>query len=176
MATAKRVTKVVVKNVSLDDAQQASAEYASVQTKLELIEAKMNQDINKVKDKYKEEITELQDKLVKPREILEVFAKEQQPSWGKKKSMELVHTIIGFRTGQPKVTKDKKFTWEGVLELMKKNRAFKGFVRVSEEVNKEAILQEKNEAVLNQLKEECYVSIEQDEKVYVEVKKEEVAA
>lgn len=175
MATAtKRVSKTVIKDVSFEQAQQASEQFAIQRNKLDKIEAKMNEEINKVKAKYKEYISEIQEQLEEPMEVLEVFAKEQQSSWGKKKSMELLHTIIGFRTGQPKVVKDKKFTWDAVLELMKKNRVFKGFIRTTEEINKEAILSEKNEAVLNQLKEEAYVSIDQDEKFYIDVKKEEV--
>lgn len=172
----KRVTKVTISNVSLEVAQQASNDFATKQNKLDSIEAKMNKEINAVKEKYQDDITELQEELQEPVQILEVFAKEQQSTWGKKKSMELLHTVIGFRTGQPKVSKDKKFTWDAVLDLMKKNRVFKGFIRSVDEINKEAILSEKNEAVLNQLKEDCYVSIEQDEKFYVEAKKEEIAA
>lgn len=175
MATAtKRVSKTTVKNVSFEDAQAASEVFAAQRNRLDKIEAKMNEEINKVKAKYKEDINEIQENIEAPMEVLEVFAKEQQSSWGKKKSMELLHTVIGFRTGQPKVTKDKKFTWDAVLELMKKNKVFKGFIRTTEEINKEAILSEKNEAVLNQLKEDAFISIDQDEKFYIEVKKEEV--
>lgn len=172
----KRVTKVTISNVTLEQAQQASNEFATKKNKLDSIEAKMNKEINSIKEKYQEDITELQEELQEPVQVLEVFAKEQQESWGKKKSMELLHTVIGFRTGTPKVAKDKKFTWDGVLDLMKKNRVFKGFIRTVDEINKEAILSEKNEAVLNQLKEECYITIEQDEKFFVEAKKEEIAA
>jgi len=172
----KRVTKVTISNVSLEQAQQASSEFATKKNKLDSIEAKMNKEINSIKEKYQDEITELQEDLTEPVQVLEVFAKEQQESWGKKKSMELLHTVIGFRTGTPKVTKDKKFTWDAVLDLMKKNRVFKGFIRTVDEINKEAILGEKNEAVLNQLKENCYISVEQEEKFFVEAKKEEIAA
>jgi phage host-nuclease inhibitor protein Gam len=177
MATAtKRFTKPTISNVSLENAQEASELYATQQNKLEKIEAKMNDEINKVKAKYADEVTELQQSLAEPLEVLQVFASEQKNNWGKKKSQELLHTIIGFRTGTPKVTKDKKFTWDAVLALMKKNMVFSKFIRTSEEINKEAILSEKNEAVLNQLKEEAFVSIDQEEKFYVELKKEELAA
>lgn len=176
MATAKRISKKTISNVSLDQAQQASETVAQKQTRIESMEAKMNEEINKVKSKYQEEVTELKEAIEEPMQILEVFAKEQQSTWGKKKSMELMHSIIGFRTGQPKVVKDKKFTWDAVLELMKKNKVFKPFIRSTEELNKEAILSEKNEAVINMLKEDCYVSVDQDEKFYVEVKKEEIPA
>lgn len=173
---AKRVTKVVIANVTAEQAEQASHDYATGQTKLEKIEARMNEEINRVKAKYQDEITEVKESLEEPYETLEVFAKEQKDNWGKKKSVDLLHCSIGFRTGTPKVVKDKKFTWDAVLELMKKNKLFKPFIRVSEEIDKQSILAETNENTLTLLKKECYVDVDQDEKFFVTVKKEEVAA
>ncbi len=169
-----RIKKKVIANVTLEQAQEASELFATTSTKLAKVEAKMNEEINRVKSKYQDEITELQEAREEPQEILQVFADEQKTEWGKKKSMELLHCTIGFRTGQPKVDKSKKFTWDAVLELMKKNKLFKPFVRTKDEINKEAILAEKNEETLKLLKDECYVEIKQDESFYVEVKKEEL--
>jgi phage host-nuclease inhibitor protein Gam len=176
MATKKRVSKKTYKDVTLEQAQQASQQFAETRTSFDKIEARMNEELNKVKAKYADEITELTDLLEEPQEILEVYAKEQKKSWGKKKSLELLHCIIGFRTGTPKVVKDKAFTWEGVLQLLKKNAMFSHFIRTTEEINKENILAEKDEKVLGKLKELCFVAVDQDEKFFVETKKEEVAA
>jgi phage host-nuclease inhibitor protein Gam len=175
MSTKKRVSKKSYKDVTLDQAQQASQQFAETRTSLNKIEARMNEEINKVKAKYSDEITELTESLEEPQEILEVYAKEQKKNWGKKKSLELLHCIIGFRTGTPKVVKEKGFSWEAVLQLLKKNALFSHFIRTTEEVNKENILAEKDEKVLGKLKELCYVTIDQDEKFFVETKKEEVA-
>ena len=176
MATTTRTKKKVIENVSLEDAQAASQAFAQNSNNLRKIEAKMNEEITKVRSKYQEDITALTEANAQPIEILEVFATEQKQEWGKKKSFELLHAIIGFRTGTPKVTKAKKFSWDAVLELMKKNNVFKGFIRTTEEINKEAILSEQNEAVLNQLKEECYIDVVQEESFYVTAKAEEVTA
>lgn len=175
MAT-KRVSKKVFTNVTLEQAEQASHEFAVAQNRLDKIEAKMNEEINKVKAKYQDAISDVNESLEEPKEILETFAAEQKTSWGKKKSMELLHCVIGYRTGTPKVVKDKKFTWDAVLELMKKNILFKAFIRTTEEIDKQSILAETNEDTLAALKKECYVDIDQDEKFFVTVKKEEVAA
>lgn len=169
-----RIKKRVISDVTAEQAQEASQLYATNYNKLEKIQAKMNEEINKVKDKYQDDITEITDNLEEPYETLQVFAREQKTQWGKKKSFELLHTTIGFRTGTPKVVKDKKFTWDAVLELMKKNKIFKAFIRSKEEINKEAILAEKNVAILGQLTEECYVSVDQDETFFVTPKIEEV--
>lgn len=169
-----RTKKKVVSNVTLEQAQEASQSFAVDSNKLQKIEAKMNEEITKVRSRYQDEITELKEKLEEPTEVLEVYATEQKTTWGKKKSVELLHCIIGFRTGTPKVVKDKKFTWDAVLELMQKNKTFSKFIRTKSEINKEAILAEKNEAVLNQMLEDCYIKIDQDETFFVQPKVEEL--
>jgi phage host-nuclease inhibitor protein Gam len=176
MASSTRTKKKTITNVTLETAQQASQDYAVSQNKLSKIEAEMNKKINDIKSKYQEDITTLKEALDEPMEILEVFAKEQQESWGKKKSLDLLHCIIGFRTTTPKVDKDKKFTWDAVSELLQKYTAFKDFVRTKTEINKDAILACKDDEVLKSLKNECYIEIKQDETFYVEAKKEEVVA
>lgn len=173
---AKRVSKKTYTNITLEEAQEASQQFATTKNKLAKIEAKMNEEINKVKAKYADQVTELSEELEEPAEILEVFAKEQKNNWGKKKSLELLHCIIGFRTGTPKVGKKKGFSWEAVLELMKKNALFEKFIRKTEEINKETILAEKDEKLLQKLQDLCFISVDQDEKFYVEPKVEELAA
>ncbi len=175
---ATRTKKKTIANVSLETAQEASRVFAVNQNKLASIEAEMNRKINDVKSKYQDQITELKDMIDEPLEILEVYAKEQQENWGKKKSLELLHCVIGFRTGMPKVEKDKKFTWDAVTELLSKNKVFKSlFIRTKEEINKEAILAlDKEDSMLARLKDECYIMVKQDETFYVEPKKEEVVA
>lgn len=172
----KKTKKVTISNVTLEQAQLASEQYANTQAKLATIEAKLNEELNRVKSKYKEQITELQEELEPQVEVLEVFAKEQQPNWGKKKSMDLLHTTIGFRTGTPKVDKDKKFTWDAVVQLLSKNKLFKSFIRTKQEVDKEAIIACKDNELLKLLTEEAFVFIVQEETFYVEAKREELAA
>lgn len=172
MAKTKKKTYA---NVSIEMAQEASETYAQSSTSLARIEAKMNKEINEVKSKYQDEIITLKEAMEEPMEILEVFAREQKPNWGKKKSLELLHSTIGFRTGTPKVEKDKKFTWDGVAELIKNSKVFGPiFLRTKEEINKEAIIACQDEKILQGLQEKCFVRVVQEESFYVETKKEEL--
>lgn len=172
---AKIKTKVYV-NVTLEEAQEASEILATKQNHLDKLEAQMNEKINKIKSDYTDRITELNDALKEPTAILQAFANEQKPNWGKKKSFDLLHCVIGFRTGTPKVTKKKSFTWEAVLQLLQKQAVFKPFIRSTEEINKEAILAEKDDALLKKLKDDCFIEIDQDETFFATPKKEAVAA
>ncbi|MDP1810576.1 MAG: host-nuclease inhibitor Gam family protein [Sediminibacterium sp.] len=167
-----RIKKKVISNVTLENAQEASASFATAAVKLDKIQAKMNDEINKVKSKYQDDITDLQESLSEPQYVLQVFADEQKESWGKRKSMELLHCTIGYRTGMPKVTKDKKFTWDGVTEIISK--LFPDLVRSKVELDKDAIIALSKEDGFKEIKEQCYIDVVQDESFYVEAKKEEL--
>src|SRR6185312_12275284 len=136
-------------------------------TRLSAIDAKMNEEINRVKGKYQDDITALQEQQKEPIEVLEVFANEQRSSWGKRRSLELLHAVIGFRTGMPKVSKSKKFTWEGITDLVKKY--FPDVVRSKDELDKEGIIAlSRDPAAFKDLKETCFLDIIQDEPFFVE--------
>lgn len=167
-----REKKRILNNVTIEEAQEASARFAHLQTRLSVIEAQMNERINKIRDEYYEEIVQINEEKEEEFEVLQVFGQEQKDHWGKRKSFELFHSIIGFRTGTPKVTKDKKFTWEGITELVKEK--FPSFVRTKTELDKEAIIAMRDDDVFLKLRKACYVDVVQEESFYVEAKHEEL--
>jgi phage host-nuclease inhibitor protein Gam len=168
----KRTKKKVINNVSFDQAQEASARYSEISNNILKMEAKINERINLIKDEYQEKIVQLSNELEQHFELLEVYAKEQKVKWGKRKSLEMLHSVIGFRTGTHKVTKDKKFTWDGIVELVKEK--FPSLIRIKIELDKEAIIAMRDDEDFLKLKKSCYVDVVQDESFYVEPKKEEL--
>lgn len=169
----KRTSKKTVTDVTLAQAEQAASKYANASTQLSTIEAKMNAEIDKVKEKYKDAILVNKEALDEPVEILEQFAKQDKENW-KNKSIELLNVVIGFRTAPPAVGKEK-FTWDAIIDLIKKNKYLKQFVRTKEELNKQAILDCKDEKIMKRLKEDAYIIIVQKEIFFVELKKENVS-
>lgn len=167
-----RIKKKVISGVTLEQAQDASEKFASTTNQLDKVQAKMNEEINRVKSKYQDQITELQDSIAEPQEVLEVFAKEQQESWGKKKSFELLHTVIGYRTGMPKVVKAKGFSWEAVTELAAKT--FPHLVRTKTELDKDSVIVLSKEDGFDEIRKGCFIDVVQEESFYVEAKKEEL--
>lgn len=86
-----------------------------------------------------------------------------------KKSLEMVHAIVGWRTGMPKLKPIKGHTWEEVCEHLVAQCL--GFVRTIKEVDKEAIIAARDnlgESGLSELK----VRVIQDETFFVEPKRE----
>jgi phage host-nuclease inhibitor protein Gam len=169
---AARVKKKTFANVSLEQAQDASSQFATTKNELARIEAKMNEEINKIRSKYAEKVNELTDALEEPQTILEVYAKEQQDSWGKKKSFELLHTTIGFRTGMPKLKLEKSYNWSVVTDLLKEH--YPGYVRTVDEPNKEKIIADRESDGFDKFCKKCHVNVVQDETFYIEPKVQEV--
>lgn len=171
---ATRVSKKTVSNVTLEQAQQASEQFANAQNRLAKQEAKMNEELNKVRSRYQDIVSELSDLLEEPKEILEVFAKEQQQSWGKKKSFDLLHTTIGFRTGMPKLKCDKGFNWTSVTELL--SEYYPDYVRTVIEPNKEKLIGDRDTESFDKICKKTHISVVQDETFYTEVKVQQLAS
>jgi len=170
---ATRTKKKVFTGVTMDEALSAARLFSQNSNSIDKLNAKMNEEITKIRAKYDDQLTALADGQQEPLSVMEAYAKENKDTWTKK-SYDLVHAMIGFRTGNPQVSKDKKFTWDAVTELLKKS-GLNMFLRLKTEVNKEAILQEKDPVLIGRLKEDAYISIIQEETFYVEPKKEEAA-
>lgn len=163
-----REKKRVINNVDYDQAQEASARYAEVSARLGFIEAQMNERINSIKDEFADEIIHLNREKERQFEMLEVYAKEQKDNWGRRKSLDLLHSVIGFRTGTPRVTKDKMFTWDNILDMVKER--FPDLIRVKCELDKEAIIAMRDDKEFLDVQKACYIDVEQSESFFVETK------
>lgn len=166
-----RTKKHQYTGLTLEEAQQCSETYANANNRLKKIEAKMNGEIDKVKSKYLDEITLLTESMDFETDKLHFFANENKEAWAKK-SFDLVHTIIGFRTGTPKVIKDKKFTWDAVTELVSK--IFPDLIRTKKELDKDVIIAMRDQDGFTELRQECYIDVVQDETFFVQAKEEEI--
>lgn len=148
------------------------AVFAQCNTKLKMIESKMEGEKQQIDSKYQADIAMLKTSQEEQMEVLQVYGQKFKDNW-KGKSLELIHGKIGFRTGNPKLVKDKKFTWDAVTELLRK--AFPGFVRTSFEINKEALIASRDKEDFEDIKSSCYIDVVQDETFYVEAKTEDLS-
>jgi len=146
--------------------------FAQCNTQLKLIESKMEEEKQQIDNRFLNEINQLKETMDEQVRLLQVYGQQYKDSW-KGKSLGLIHGKIGFRTGNPKLIKDRKFTWDGVTELLKK--AFPSFVRTSYEINKEALIAFRDEKDFEKVRESCYVDVVQDESFYVEADAEELS-
>ena len=130
----------------------------------------MDVQITKIRDKYSDELAKLTEEKTGAFEIIQTYAENNRADFGKKKSMELTHGTIGFRTGTPKLNKRKGFTWESVKNLCKE--FLPAYIRTQEEVNKEKLLADRDEPTISAVFAKIGVQVDQDETFFVEPKKE----
>lgn len=167
-----RKRKVLVQDINREQAEDAFGKYADADAKQQQITAKMDVAITKIRDKYADDLAKLEEIKEKSFEEIQVFAESNIELFEKKKSMEMAHGIIGFRTGTPKLKTRKGFTWSAVNQLLKEFAP--DYVRTKEEPAKDKLLADREEPTLKELFPKVGITVVQDEAFFVEPKKEEI--
>lgn len=169
--TKTREKKTLIQGVGREAADDAFAVYAKADARQQQITSKMDAEMTKIREKYQDELADLEDTKEKAFEIMQVFAVEQKEVlFNKKKSLETVHGIMGFRTGTPKLKTRKGFTWGAVTNLLREY--LPGYIRTSEEPAKDKLLADRDVPEIAQMYEKVGVYVDQDETFFVEPKKE----
>lgn len=167
-----REKKTVYTGVSQEEMEQAFAEYAKADARQQKIQADMDVQMTKIREKWQEELSKLQEAKDKAFDVMQAFATENRAElFSKKKSMDTVHGTIGFRLGTPKLKNLKGFTWASVTNLLKE--FLPAYVRVKEEPDKDKLLADRESEDVYPLFEKVGVAVVQEETFFVEPKKEE---
>lgn len=183
---AKREKKVIITGVTREAADEAFASYAKADAQSAKITADIELQCAKIREKYANKLAELEGEKEKAFDTLQAYATENQAElFSKKKSLEMAHGVIGFRTGTPKLKTLKGFTWASALQLAKKFLPMT-YIRQTEEIAKDRLLADRDmEEVgvydtgdmrvvsMKEAMSVCGIQVVQDETFYVEPKKEE---
>lgn len=122
----------------LDHANQALAEMAEIKRSIELIEAKMNADIDQIKAEAESLTVPLRGRLEAFASGLANYAQHNKASlFDAKKTVELMFGWMGFRRSM-ELSPAPKSTWAMVLGKLKE-LSFYEAIRVKEECNKEVL-------------------------------------
>lgn len=175
-----RQKKTIISGVSREAADEAFATYAKSDAQIQKIQAEIELQCAKVREKYADKLSCLGDEREKAFDVLQSFATEHQSElFMKKKSLEMAHGTIGFRTGTPKLKTLKGFTWASALQLVKE--FLPRYIRTTEEIAKDKLLADRDEELntpdgsirMTEGMMRCGIQVVQDETFYVEPKKEE---
>lgn len=184
MATRKK--KTIITGVTREAADEAFATYAKADANINKINAEIELACAKIREKYADRLATLTDEREQAFDTLQSFATENQAElFTKKKSLDMAHGVIGFRTGTPKLKTLKGFTWESAKTLVKK--FLSDYIRTTEEIAKDKMLADRFAQVvrpgdplgpgvpLTEVMAECGIQVVQEETFYVEPKKEDVS-
>ena len=185
-----RQKKTIISGVSREAADEAFAIYAKSDAQIQKITAEIELQCAKIREKYADRLWALGVERDKSFDVLQSFATENQAElFTKKKSLDMAHGTIGFRTGTPKLKTLKGFTWASALQLAKKFLPMT-YIRQTEEIAKDRLLADrdlKEVAVYDtptgdprtvkmpEAMAVCGIQVVQDETFYVEPKKEEAS-
>lgn len=170
MATRKK--KVIITGVSREEADSAFATYAKSDAQVQKINADIELQCAKIREKYADKLATLSEERERAFDTLQAFATENQAElFAKKKSLEMAHGVIGFRTGTPKLKTLKGFTWASALQLVKE--FLPEYVRQTWDIAKDKLLADRDTEAMLEKMAKCGIQVAQDEAFYVEPKKEE---
>ena len=187
---ATRQKKRVISGVTREAADVAFATFAKADASINKIQAEIELQCAKIREKRQVDLTRLTEERDGAFEVLQSFATENQAElFAKKKSLEMAHGVIGFRTGTPKLKTLKGFTWASALELVK--TFLPGYLRQTEEIAKDRLLADRDleevsviddsigitrsQQPMRQAMARCGIQVVQDETFFVEPKSEEVS-
>ncbi len=185
-----RQKKTIISGVSREAADEAFATYAKSDAQIQKINAEIDLQCAKIREKHADRLTALTAERDQAFDTLQSYATENQAElFVKKKSLEMAHGTIGFRTGTPKLKTLKGFTWASALQLAKKFLPMT-YIRQTEEIAKDKLLADRDmdevevydtttgdprTASMKEAMAVIGIQVVQDETFYVEPKKEETA-
>jgi len=172
---ATRQKKTIISGVSREQADAAFAQYAKASAQSDKISAEIELQCAKIREKYATQLSQLDEEKETAFDTLQSFAMENQAElFSKKKSLDMAHGVIGFRTGTPKLKTLKGFTWASALQLVKE--FLPDFIRTTDEIAKDKMLADRESDGMVEKLSKCGIQVTQDETFYVEPKKEETAS
>ena len=169
---ATRQKKTLIQGITAEQANDAFAQYAKTDAQIQKINADIELQCAKIREKHADELTRLGEEREQAFDTLQAYAVENKPElFTKKKSLDMAHGTIGFRTGTPKLKTLKGFTWAAALQLVKDK--LQSYIRTTEEIAKDKLLADRDEEGMMEKMATCGITVTQDETFYVEPKKEE---
>ena len=187
---ATRQKKTVISGVTREAADVAFATFAKADASINKINADIELQCAKIREKRQAELTVLTQERDQAFDTLQAFATENQAElFSKKKSLDMAHGTIGFRTGTPKLKTLKGFTWASALQLAKKFLPAT-YIRQTEDIAKDRLLADRDledvavydtatgdprDVPMKEAMAVCGIQVVQDETFYVEPKKEEAS-
>lgn len=157
------------KAVSREEAERLVGEITDLTIKRNALTADMDAAVTAARARYEVTLANTEARIDSLTEQVRDWALSNPEEFGKKKSLEMTHGVIGFRTGMPKLKTLSGWTFARVLEALKGLSWGSGFTRVKEEVDKEGILSafSSENISLGELR-EIGVRVDQEESFFVD--------
>jgi len=158
---------------TVEEAEDALSKYATADAQAEEITAKMDQKITEIRNKHAEVLQLLGNTKEEEGKKVQMWAETNEDMFASKKSMDMAHGTVGFRTGQPKLKTLSGHTWASVTELMKERAP--DYVKETLTPMKDKLIADRDNEEMDKFLKAIGLKIIQDETFFIELKKEESA-
>src|SRR5579872_475937 len=171
MAIETRVSKDVVAGVTEDQYLYALSQYAAADARACRLIALMETELAAVRDRYDGRHATLQANMGRHYEVVEAYAKEHKHTlFAQRRSTGTIYGTIGFRLGTPRLKLMPGATWDAVLSNLRS--LLPQYVRTTEEPAKDRLISDRAREEVAAVLPQLGVQVVQDEKFFIEVKKE----
>lgn len=130
----------------------------------------MDDELQQVRTRFERDLVPIDAEINARLAIAQEYCDAHPELFRDRKSLELVHAVVGYRTGQPKLAPLRGWTWKRVTESMLALPFWAPWIRTKQEPDREAILAQRNDLAPKLA--EIGVAVAQDETFFVEPKLE----
>lgn len=132
------------------------------------LKARMDADLKEVRDRYEGQLAGLSESIGAKMPAALAWADNNADDFGKLRSIEMLHGTIGWRTNTPSLRTLSGWTWDRVLEKLL-NIGAMTYVRTKQEVNKQALLADRDDLGGEEFR-KLGVRVVQEDEFFVEPK------
>lgn len=156
-------------------AEELTGEIATLTLERNERKIAMDRELTAIRENYEGTIDPLEKQIAEKTELLEAWASANPDEFPKdRKSLDMLHAVIGYRTGTPKLKTLLRFTWPKVLERII-NSNHREWRRIKETVNKDQIIEDFAQKIVGNAElKGIGVEVVQDEIFFIEPKLEQL--
>ena len=164
-----------------EELEKTMGDYAASTLALEALKLEMEAKLLEIRKGYEADAAALKLAAEAPFKQLELWARMHPDAFEGKKSLELTHGTIGYRTGMPRVTVKRGVDEKTLCELLE-NHGYARAVRSVKELDKDEIIRSArsedpaDRAFAERVSREFGLRVSQTERFYAEARKDKADA
>ena len=139
MMKAKRIKQMVPAIKTRAQMESVVADICALTIYRDAQTAAMDQRLMEIRTEYELTLSQNQQELDGMMAMAQAWAEANPSEFGGKKSIDMVHGTVGFRTGMPKLKTLTGWSWDRVKEALHAGN-YRQYIRTKEEVDKEGLL------------------------------------
>jgi len=149
------------------DMENLLAQIAGIKRDEAAVKLNMDQEMAGIKARHAATLSTFTERLAPLVTAAETWATSNPAEFGKNKSIKFVHGTVGFRTGTPALALvSRKWNWTMALDAVQ--RLLPAFIRSKPEIDKDAIIAQRDDQAILWALPNVGLKVVQDESFFVE--------